>query len=86
MKDIIIDTRRQKRELWYLAGAFIIANLLNIWAIYRFNGSIKEIYTSFFYVLIFTLFIYALSVLVRIAAYGVRRMVSHKKVNTTNQL
>ena len=85
MKDIIINSRRQKVELWYLLGAFVVANLLNLWAIFRYDASIKEMYTSFFYVLVFTFFIYALSVIVRLLIYGVCRLFNRRKtIRQTN--
>lgn len=79
MKDIIIDTRRQKKELWWLAGAFVLANLFNLWAIYTYDAPVKEMYTSFFYVLAFTFFLYALSVIIRLIVNGLRQLVSRKK-------
>ena len=42
-------------------------------------------YTSFFYVLLFTFFIYALSVIVRLLIYGVCRLFSRRKaIRQTN--
>ena len=85
MKDIIINSRRQKVELWYLLGAFVVANLFNLWAIFRYDASMKEMYTSFFYVLLFTFFIYVLSVIVRLLMYGVCRLFSRRKaIRQTN--
>ena len=85
MKDIIINPRRQKVELWYLLGAFVVANLFNLWAIFRYDASIKEMYTSFFYVLVFTFFIYVLSVIVRLLIYGVCRLFNRRKtIRQTN--
>ena len=85
MKDIIINSRRQKVELWYLLGAFVVANLFNLWAIFRYDASIKEMYTSFFYVLVFTFFIYVLSVIVRLLIYGVCRLFNRRKtIRQTN--
>ncbi len=74
MKDITLSARRQKTELWYLLGAFIVANLVNLWAINSYGAPMKEVFTSFFYVLTFTLFLYALSVIVRIVIYGIRSL------------
>ena len=85
MKDIIFNSRRQKVELWYLLGAFVVANLFNLWAIFRYDASIKEMYTSFFYVLVFTFFIYVLSVIVRLLIYGLCRLFSRRKaIRQTN--
>lgn len=71
MKDITLTARRQKKELCWLAGAFVVANLLNIKAISDYNAPASEIYTSIFYVLIFTVALYAVTVLLRLAGYGI---------------
>ncbi|MBD5224498.1 MAG: hypothetical protein HDS68_00805 [Bacteroidales bacterium] len=87
MKDITFSARRQKTELWYLLGAFVVANLVNLWAITSYGAPIKEMFTSFFYVLTFTVFLYALSVIVRIVVYGIRSLiVNRKKLKTNNSL
>lgn len=75
MKEITLSTRRQKIELWILLGSFVIANLLNLWAIKSYNASMSEMATSFFYVLTFTVVLYALTVIVRLAIYGIARLV-----------
>lgn len=82
MKDIIISVRRQKTELWFLAGSFVAANLANLWAIYTYGAPVKEMLTSFFYVLAFTLFIYALTVVVRLLIHGIGNLIfKNKKTN-----
>lgn len=70
MKDITLTASRQKKELWWLAAAFVVANLLNIKAIFDYDAPKSEIYTSIFYVLIFTAVLYAVSVILRMAGYG----------------
>lgn len=72
MKDIIISERRIKTEIYWFIASFIIANLFNAYAIWQYNASAKEMFTSFFYVLVFTLFIYAITVLVRLIVFGIR--------------
>lgn len=79
MKDIILTVRRQKTELWFLLGAFVVANILNLWAINSYGAPMKEMFTSFFYVLTFTLFLYALSVIVRMIIYGIVSLIRNRK-------
>lgn len=75
MKDIVISARRIKTELYWLIGSFIAANLFNAYAIWQYNGQVKEIFTSFFYVLVFTFFIYAVSFIIRLLAYGLKKLI-----------
>ena len=56
MKDIILTSKRQKCELWYLLGAFVVANLCNVGAIIAYEAPVTELFTSIFYVLCFTVF------------------------------
>lgn len=71
MKDITITGRRIKIEIGCLIGAFVIANLCNAYAIWSYGASFKEMFTSFFYVLVFALVLYAVSVVLRLLAYGI---------------
>ncbi len=66
MKDIVLTGRRQKKELLYLLGSFVAANLFNLGAILYYGSPMIEMFTSFFYVLVFTLFIYALTLIPRL--------------------
>ena len=78
MKDIIITSRRQKTELWFAAGAFVVANILNIYAIATYGAPAKEVFTSIFYVLAFTAVLYAFSVIVRLLIYSTTRLFKKK--------
>lgn len=66
MKDIVFTARSQKRELLYLLISFVIAVLLNLGAILYYGAPMSEMFTSFFYVLVFTLFLYALTLIPRL--------------------
>ena len=66
MKDIVFTARSQKRELLYLLISFVIAVLLNLGAIFYYGAPMSEMFTSFFYVLVFTLFLYALTLIPRL--------------------
>lgn len=74
MKDIIVSARRIKMEVIWLIASFIIANLFNAGAIWYYHAPAKELITSFFYVLIFTVFIYALTVVVRLIIAGIKNL------------
>lgn len=74
MKDIVISSRRQRRELWILAASFAVANILNIWAIRSYGAPLSEIYTSIFYVLVFTAALYAAVAALRLLGYGLWRL------------
>lgn len=70
-----------------MLGAFVVANIVNFWAIKSYGAPMKEMFTSFFYVLTFALFLYALSVIVRIVIYGIRNLFRNRKeVKTNNSL
>ena len=79
MKNIVISAKRQKQELWWFLSAFIIANICNGWAIYQYNAPASEMFTSFFYVLIFTVALYGVSVLIRVLIYYVIKLFTRKQ-------
>lgn len=75
MKNIVITSRRQKIEICFLILSFIVANILNLWAILSYGSPIKEMITSIFYVLVFTIVLYAFSVVLRLLFYVIRRSI-----------
>ena len=72
MKDIIISRRRQLTELLIFCFCLVIAFALNIWAIISYNAPWIELYSSFFYMLIFAIVIYALTVALRLCIFAIR--------------
>lgn len=72
MKDIVITRRRQLSELLIFCFCLAIAFALNIWAIISYNAPWAELYSSFFYMLIFAIVLYALTVALRLCFYAVR--------------
>lgn len=74
MKDIIISAQRLKIEMWCLIGSFIAANLFNAGAIWYYGASYREMFTSLFYILVFTIFIYMLTVVLRLVFTGLRSL------------
>ena len=78
MKDIIITRKRQLRELLILFLCFIIACLLNLYAILTYGGKVSELFTSLGYVLVFTLALYAALAACRVMFAILRRLIKNK--------
>ena len=85
MKAIVLTRRRQITELCILCICLIIAFALNVWAIISYDAPWSELYSTFFYVLIFALALYALTVLLRLCFYGIRSVVRHTTKKTSKQ-
>ncbi len=79
MKDVVIKGLVIKRELWFLLGSIILALLLNVYSIVKFNTEWSELYTTFHITLLFGLVIYLIIGLIRLIVRGVRSLISLKK-------
>ena len=71
MKDTILTVRRKKIEIWSLLVCFVIANLLHVYAIIEYGASFMELFTSFFYVLAFSVFLYVVWCVLRLCVYAI---------------
>lgn len=69
MKDTILTAHRKKVEIWSLLVCFLIANILHVYAIIEYEGSFMELFTSFFYVLAFSIVLYFTWFVLRIFIY-----------------
>ncbi|MDR2763836.1 MAG: hypothetical protein LBB90_02270 [Tannerella sp.] len=78
MKDILITVERQKREIRWLCGALIVALLMNVFAILIYRTSWSELWTQLLWVICIGAGLYALSVVVRGAVWGVWRLFRKK--------
>ncbi len=85
MKDIVFTRRRQKTELCIFGICFAIALALNIWAIISYGAPWSELYSTFFYMLIFAAVLYAVTVALRLCFYGIRSVVRHTTKKTSKQ-
>ena len=54
MKDTVLTARRKKIEIITLLVCFVLANLVNLYAIITYHRSMMEMITSIFYIIIFT--------------------------------
>ena len=76
MKDSIITGKRKKTELIALLICFIIANLLNLYAIIVYETRFKELFTQLGYITLFAVVLYVFWVLLRIIFYSVKRIIN----------
>jgi len=76
MKDTVITAKRKKTEFIAFIVCFIIANLLNIYAIVRYDTSAWEILTSLGFVLVASLVLYVLWILARLVFFGIKKAFS----------
>ena len=67
MKDTVISAATKRRELYIWLACFVVANIVNVVTIIKFQTSWLEIFTQIGYVLFTTVVIYALIALVRVA-------------------
>jgi hypothetical protein len=74
MKDLIITAKRQKTELQTLSVCFILANLVNIYAIASHQTPWSELFWSLGYVVVCTVVLYVLWTILRLGFYGIRKL------------
>lgn len=74
MKDIIITAKIIKTELLSFLVCFIIANLLNVYAIITYKTAFIELITQLGYIFLFSVALYILWSLLRIIFYFARKL------------
>lgn len=79
MKDTVLTARRKKIEIITLLVCFVLANLVNLYAIIAYNRSMMEMITSIFYIIIFAFVLYACWTLLCLLFYGVKALLAKKK-------
>jgi hypothetical protein len=79
MKDIVITGAVIRRELWWLLAAFILANLMNVYAIVVYDTEWKELFSTLGYVVALSIVLYVFTALLRLAVRGVRSLMSRKE-------
>lgn len=70
MKDTVLTARRKKIEIITLLVCFVLANLVNLYAIITYHRSMMEMITSIFYIIIFAFVLYAAWTLLRFLFLG----------------
>lgn len=79
MKDTILTARRKKTEIYTFLTCFIIANLIHVYAIIAYKASFMELFTSFFYVLAFSVALYIAWSVIRLGFYALKKLLKPKK-------
>ncbi|HBT85814.1 MAG TPA: hypothetical protein DEB12_07905 [Porphyromonadaceae bacterium] len=75
MKELVISSKRLKKEVLIFVISFAIAFITNIFAIIKFKTPWYEIFTQIGYVLIITLSIYFVVIFVRFIIFLIKKMV-----------
>ena len=79
MKDTLITAKQKKTELITLLACFILANLLNVYAIIAYDTYFKELFTQLGYVFIFSIGLYLLWTFLRIIYFLIKKLFKTKK-------
>lgn len=75
MKDIVISSKRVKKEVAILLTCFIIAFVINIASIVIYKTSWLEIFTQIGYVVVITLVLYLIVAFIRFIIYLINRLI-----------
>ena len=67
MTDTVITAATKRRELYIWLACFVVANIVNVVTIIKFQTSWLEIFTQIGYVVITSLVLYVLVLIVRLA-------------------
>lgn len=78
MKDIVISSKRIRIELITLTICFVVANLLNLYAIIAYQTSFVELLTQLGYVFIFSVVLYIAWSFLRAIFYLIKKLVKSK--------
>lgn len=85
MKDTVLTARRKKIEIITLLVCFVLANLVNLYAIIAYNRSMMEMITSIFYIIIFAFVLYACWTLLRLLFLWSEGVIGKEEKQTVRQ-
>jgi len=75
MKDIVITSKDIKREIMVWVCALIAAQLMNVYAIVKFDTQWSELYSQLGYVVMLSVVLYLLIAMVRYLVNLIRKIV-----------
>ena len=78
MKDIVFTKAAQKREFFIWLACLVVANIVNVVSIIKFQTPWYEIFTQVGYIVVTSLLIYGLVLVVRIAWHILSRLFGRK--------
>ena len=76
MKDLIITSKRLKKEIYIISTCFITAFLINIFSIVAFRTPWHEMFTQIGYVVVITFILYLLVAMIRAVVFLIKKMVT----------
>jgi len=79
MRDIVITKKRQKTELLSILVCFILAFLLNLYAVIAYDGKWTEIFTCVGFMIMTTVVLYAVWTIIRIIFYLIKKLITKKR-------
>ncbi len=79
MKDITIKGSIIRRELIIWGICFLIALLINVYAILVYNTSWSELFNTLHIVFLISLLFFGTTIIVRLLIWGIKRLVGTKK-------
>jgi hypothetical protein len=74
-KDTVITSRQKKLELTIYLLCFAGAVIFNIVGIIKYSTPAKEIYTQLHIVFLVSVFIYLLTIILRLLYFGIRKLI-----------
>ena len=83
MKDVILKAEAIKRELIILAAMFVIALIMNIYAIVIYDGAWSEMFSQLHIVLLLTIVLYVIVGLVRLIVKGIVKLLRTRIKSTS---
>lgn len=78
MKETIITSKRKRTEIITILVCFLIANILNLYSIIKFNTAFSELFTSLGYVAVATVVIYVAWTAIRLIIAGICKLLRKK--------
>ncbi len=74
MKDLVITSRRLKKEIYILSACFTAAFLINIFSIITFKTPWHEMFTQIGYVVVITFILYLLVAMIRAVVFLIKKL------------
>ncbi|WP_106541647.1 hypothetical protein [Prolixibacter denitrificans] len=74
MSDWIITRQRRRKELMFWGISFIVAFLMNVYGIVRYNTSWSELYSQLHIVLLISFVLYAFIGIIRLSIFGILKV------------
>lgn len=71
MKDTIITSKRKKTEIIAILVSFLLAVIMNIYAILRFDTNWNELLTKIHFILLISLIFYFTTIILRLLYHGI---------------